>query len=272
MKSYLLAVIVVMASALCEPQMATAQMMAQGSQSWGMFGNRVVGQSLGGSVQGSFGNRALGQPFTPSPGNFGNWNPIALNGSLMNYGVPYGSRSIIGQPVLPQQIVQLAPSPQLPAPEYAPPQPPAAAQETAPAPLPQMNQPLPETNGAEGVGPTDTAAEITPSVGRAITTVAAPQAQTRTVSASAAGARPFVRSPELSDRLTRIARAKGMLSGPSLNVYLGNQIALLQGSVRSAGDRTLLANIIGLEPEVRQIDNELVAEGAGAVSLTRKSP
>ena len=56
-----------------------------------------------------------------------------------------------------------------------------------------------------------------------------------------------------------------MLAGAALNVYLGNHVALLQGEVRSPGDRTLLANVIGLEPEVQQIDNQLVAAGSGDV-------
>jgi hypothetical protein len=71
----------------------------------------------------------------------------------------------------------------------------------------------------------------------------------------------YVHSPELSERMTRIARNRGMLTGAEIDVALSSQIARLQGRVRTAYDRVLLANIAGLEPEVRQVDNRLTVEG-----------
>jgi len=71
--------------------------------------------------------------------------------------------------------------------------------------------------------------------------------------------------------LTRIARTKGMLSGQGIDVYLSNNVARLEGTVRTPGDCVLLASVLALEPGVRQIDNRLVAEGSGTLSSNRKS-
>jgi hypothetical protein len=101
--------------------------------------------------------------------------------------------------------------------------------------------------------------------------VAAGRVGTRAASPSAARPPLYTRSPELSGRLTRIARTKGMLSGPGIDVYLGNNTALLQGTVRTSGDCAVLASILALEPEVGQIDNRLIAEGSGTLSSNRKS-
>jgi hypothetical protein len=87
------------------------------------------------------------------------------------------------------------------------------------------------------------------------------QGGTRIASKLAARTESYSRSPELSDRLTQIARSKGMLPGQGIDVYLSNSIALVHGTVRTPSDCVLLANVLATEPEVRQIDNRLVAFG-----------
>ena len=266
MRSYMLALMAVLASSFCEPQRAAAQVMAVGGRTQGMFGGRSLGQSLGAGTLGVFGNHVLGQPFQPPAGNFSNYVPYASAGTFMNFGSPYGSVSVTGQPFFPPPVASVAMP--IAAPPggynlYAPTH--ARASDPRRPCRPPLNR-LPETNGeTEGAAPTAAPADpptMAPVIGRAIIAVAAPQA-----GGTFANAGPFARSAELSDRLTRIARAKGMLAGSGLNVYLGNHVALLQGEVRSPGDRTLLANVIGLEPEVRLIDNQLVpAAGSGGVS------
>jgi hypothetical protein len=94
----------------------------------------------------------------------------------------------------------------------------------------------------------------------------------RVDSAVAARGQQFAHSRELSDRLTQIARTKGMLSGKGIKVYLSNNIALLQGAVRTPGDRVLLAYVLNLEPEVRWIDNQLVVKGSSELSANHQSP
>ena len=66
--------------------------------------------------------------------------------------------------------------------------------------------------------------------------------------------------------MTRIARSKGMLSGQGIDVYLSNDTARVQGTVRTAHDCVLLPSVLALEPDVRQIDNRLVVEGSGTAS------
>lgn len=71
----------------------------------------------------------------------------------------------------------------------------------------------------------------------------------------------LVRSPELSALLTRIARTRGMLAGPAIDVYLSGDTAVMQGVVRSAAHRTVLRNVLGLDPNVSRIDDRLVVRG-----------
>ncbi len=52
-----------------------------------------------------------------------------------------------------------------------------------------------------------------------------------------------------------------MLVGPAINVYLGSDVAVVQGVVRTAGDRAVLRNVLGLEPDVSRIDDRLVVQG-----------
>ena len=44
---------------------------------------------------------------------------------------------------------------------------------------------------------------------------------------------------------------RGMLAGHAINVYLSGNVALVQGVVRTAADRVVLGNVLGLEPDVR---------------------
>jgi hypothetical protein len=84
-----------------------------------------------------------------------------------------------------------------------------------------------------------------------------------TASALSARRQSFSRSPELSDRLTMIARTRGMLVGKGINVYISNDVAVVQGTVRSPADSAALASVLGLEPDVEHIDNRLSVAAAG---------
>ena len=61
--------------------------------------------------------------------------------------------------------------------------------------------------------------------------------------------------------LTRIGQTRRMLAGPAINVYLSGNVALMRGVVRSTADRTVLRNVLGLEPNVSRIDDRLVVQG-----------
>jgi hypothetical protein len=69
--------------------------------------------------------------------------------------------------------------------------------------------------------------------------------------------------PELSERLTRIAREHGMQVPSPIRVSFVDGTAVLRGVVGSPHDRTLIANMARLEPGVEQINNQMsiVSEG-----------
>jgi hypothetical protein len=258
-----IALMAILALSPSEPRIAAAQGVSQGNP-----------------THGTFGNRPLGQPLVPRPSNFGGGIQTGSSGNFLYRGRPDGSTAFAApwRQVDPAKIEQAAdarsagqpirynaPSPQSPAPEYNFPEFPTIP-EFAPPPLFEMT-------GWEGPNPADQGIGM----GLGIEPPAAwninvPRAGTRAASASAVRPQLSTRSPELSDRLTRIARTKGILVGQGIDVYLSNSIAILQGTVRTSGDCALLASVLALEPEVRQIDNRLVAEGAGAISSNCKSP
>ena len=235
----------VLALGLGEPRMAAGQVSPQGTV-----------------THGTFGTRTLGQPLTPRPSTFGGGVQTSPGGSFLYLGRADGA-AMFATPWrhidadLLQPVVAASPAaqpglngvagPQLPAPQ------------AAPAP--------PETNGEPGMSPAEQMLGMTPGGELPIASqLALPQGGGGAAPALPRGTQPYARSPELSDRLTRIARSKGMLAGQGIDVYLSNGIARLQGAVRTPGDSLLLAGVLALEPEVRQIDNRLVAEGPGVLT------
>jgi hypothetical protein len=231
--------------------------------------------SQGKETRGLFGNRTLGHSFTPRPNTFGGiqtgssgdflyvgrWDDssaFATSWRRIDTAVLYQAvgTSAAAQPALRADIV-----PQLPVPDYNLP--------TVPEFAPRS---FPETNGWEGTSRTEQALGSALGIGApAASNATIRRVSMRATSASAARPQPYARSPELSDRLTRIARATGMLSGQGIDVYLGSNVALLQGTVRKPDDCVLLANVLALEPEVQRIDNRLVAEGSGTLLSNRKN-
>jgi hypothetical protein len=263
MKNNMLALMAALALAFCGSEIAVGQISYQ---------------------PGIFGYRALGQPLAPVPGTFGGvvqvnvagsarlpgW-PAVGNGLTAPWGLPYQSgiaqtintlpatqwalpaqQSVGGIPVVPPpetlaEAMQIGPAPEVPPRGYNGP-----IQVGSPPrlPLPGYNAPasLPE-QGVATMSGAATGATRNYTIGRTVN---------RAVTARA---EPFVHSPELSARLTRIARTRGMLSGPAIDVYLSGNIAVVQGAVRNAANRTVLGNVLGLEPDVSQIDNRLVVQG-----------
>jgi hypothetical protein len=218
---------------------------------------------------GQFGYRVLGQPLAPPPSQFNGGLSIGVIGRFPTLGrlngwndfampwrQPYQS-AIDPTIVLPNALatlpmqspaaaVQLAPPPgtQMPAVQMGPP---------FQSPPPGYNAFMPPPEQGAGMPPV---AET----GRAWN-YATGQVANRAVFVPAES---YVRSPELSARLTRIARARGMLAGPAIDVYLSGDVALVRGVVRNTANCTVLCNVLGLEPNVSRIDNRLVVKGYGS--------
>lgn len=287
MKSRTCMLMAVAGLALCQPQIAAAQSRYQGSQSQGIFNNQMSVLASRGQVQGIFGNQTVGMPsHGPVLGIFGVQNaglsmePYSnraggrnLTNPTADFTNPLGlyGPTVAGAQMMPDYVAAAiqppAPVPaipmQAPGPVYNLTEVQAAPQTTAPT-----NPEADETEGADQAADGQTAAPTGPPTFSYVT-----QSPATTPAAHAALARPqyYARSPELSDRLTRIARQKGMLSGEGIDVYLGDRVARLEGMVRTSGDRSLLANVVGLEPEVKYVDNRLTTEGARSLSANRTS-
>jgi hypothetical protein len=226
--------------------------------------------SQGNQTSGTFGNRTLGKPLAPRPSTFGGGFQTGSTGASLPAGQSAGSalfaapwrhidppamQPSVGAMPAVQPARNAAASSQSRMPDYN-----LAELQSAADFAALLN---PDMNGLEGTGlaeqPLGTAPGIGPSAasnstaqrrGAAATSTAVPRPQT------------YIRSPELSDRLTQIARNKGLLRGPAIDVYLSNNVALLQGAVGKPGDCALLASLLAIEPEVQQVDNRLVAIGA----------
>jgi hypothetical protein len=129
----------------------------------------------------------------------------------------------------------------------------------SPAAPENRGQPLPTdtSNGMEGSTPSNP----TPaSVGEGSATVPRQWAFATAPATGSNNRRSTVRSTVLSDRLTSIARDKGMLVGRRIDVLVQGDTAILQGRVHGQGDRATLANVLSLEPRVNSIDNRLQTE------------
>ena len=241
MKNSLLAFMAGLTLVLCELMPVQGQTSARS----GMFGNRVLGQSL-----------------APSPRSFGGGNQTSQSGNFLYLGRMNGVADFTMPwwPLYPGMGTQAAVASPVVQPTLQS-QPPASAVQVA----------SPSQTLAPGYNPLATSAEqgagMTLGMGTAPAwSLAGTRNGTQTASASAARAEPYTRSPELSDRLTRIARTRGMLAAQTIDVYLSGNVALVQGVVRSQADRVLLGNVMGLEPDVSQIDNRLVVASPGGLS------
>jgi hypothetical protein len=268
-------------------QSASAQWLAQyGVASQGTFGPRVIGRPLvvGNQTESIFGPRAIGSPVA-GPGNYFAPNALVIPNGYYVYNNPYsGNPSISPLTAYSTQIAGLQP-PEVnnalvnsmppeanltqgvgPVAQGVPASPGYSAGAVTTA-LPTGALPAgatpsgtaPGTNpNAAATGTSDAAQTANPAAPPTIPTNVTPQrGKFRTAAASPLVPQPFALSPDLSDRLTSIARNRGMLMSNGINVYLSNDTALIQGVVRTPSDRASLASVLGLEPDVARVDNRL---------------
>jgi hypothetical protein len=183
---------------------------------------------------GTFGNQTLGLSFVPSPSTFGGGIQTSPDGSFLSIGRQIGQQAASGTP----------------------------------ARLPALNPALlPDISGRELMGAVGDALATSGGIGPPATPATTVRRNaTGVASLGPRGVQSYTRSEGLSDLLTRIARSKGIIASQAINVYLSNNVALIQGTVHTPQDRVLLANVLNLEPEVSQVDNRLAVEGAGTTA------
>lgn len=220
-----------------------------GGQVNGAFGPRTIGQPFSGSqMPGMFGPRTIGRFIAPQPSGFSGYTQPAP----AYYNTPYA-----GQPSM-NQIGRLNQSI-------------VAGQMFPEAPMPLDQVPpvfLPDAYAYDGVFGFNEAYYPGEYFGLP-TNAGAPNAQNflppsqvrmNAGNTSTAKPHPFVLSQQLSNRLTNIARSKGMLSGNSISVYTSNGTARLQGNVNKDSDRVALGYVMSLEPGITRIDNRLAVK------------
>jgi hypothetical protein len=288
MKSHSAILMVGLALGLCQPSRVAAQAFFQNPQSPGIFNNQMSALAGRGEVQGIFGSQMAGTPLrAPVQSIFG---PQTLGLSMASYSNRFGGRTLVnsvadfsnpggvyGPTPLGQQVLYQIPPMALVPPDLTPAPP---AQTFAPvynmtevqAAPEAASQTSPDAKGTEGAEQTAEGQTAAPAAAPAFPYATQSRANTPAANASFARPQSFARSPELSERLTRIARQRGMLAGQGIDVYLGDRVAVLKGVVRTSGDRSLLANVVGLEPEVQYVDNRLSTDGGNSLSANRVSP
>jgi hypothetical protein len=259
MKRCILPVMAALAWGLCGPAIVVAQVRFQGAE-----------------IPGMFGGRSLGRPIAPGRSNSVSGIQTGPSGAFLYLGRSDGPNAFAA----PWRRIELGPLPETTGSPLVMPQ-------TAPV-IPSLGPELYQPSTSSQAGPeeqypaapagatTSPAASGTAPPTGTPTSVARPSAAapsrvaklhiaigTRAVASTSASGQGYVRSPGLSDRLTRIARSNGMLAGPGIDVLLGNGTAVLRGCVHTGENRIVLANLIGLEPGVQQVDNGLVVEGLG---------
>ena len=219
----------------------------------GLFGDRALGRSLqpaasrfGGGIQfGPSGNlvgvgRADGSNMFLTP-----WRRVEPAPLTVNWGAPPYIFAVPGpQPVVaPQEQPAQAPSDQPLPPDQSTPGPPASdIWFRSPSPSSESTTPVPP-GSAGSYGPRK-------SPGWSV--AGAPGGD----SAGAKG--PFVPSPDVSARITRLARAAGMGSPSGMQVSVQGGIATVRGAVATPYQRSLVGNLVGLEPGIWYVDNRVI--------------
>ena len=255
-KSYSLALLAVLALSLCKPQLLSAQVSTQGNQGpWHVRQPHARAVVRAAPIRSAAGFRPVRtEAFSISGGRMG----------------PSHSPHLGGRPIYRRHSQPSEPALLCNRPEYCSfaSITHAGLQPSQSRNRPELRQPrVPRLGCGGGAGLAEQAPAAPSGIELpAVSTFNAPRGGMGEASRSPRSGQPYVRSTELSDRLTQIASSKGMLSGEGIDVFVSNDITILRGAVHTAGNRALLANLLALEPEVQQIDNQLVVDGAGPLS------
>lgn len=268
MKRYGFAIIAILAVSPTTSRLA-AQTIYTGVGTSGMFGYRTIGGApLGVVTPSMFGNRFIG----PTLNSFytgaqnGTGTRVWYRGQEP-YSASYLPPLSVAQPAISANEMNTMNNVQeLPTLEQPVLQQPGPIMEPAPYPVPYPMPISPNTPGAATPieqGPAaPPAGGAAPAPNAAAVAVPYPRAWTFAPRLTPSRTAPGTRSADLSDRLTRIARDKGMLGEGRLNVSLYGSVAVIEGAVRTPGDRNALANVLSLEPRVQRIDNRLYTAGS----------
>jgi hypothetical protein len=228
------------------------------AQSGGMFGPRVTGGTL--------------QPGRSS--QFNNGLQTAPGGSFTGAGRPNGPamfatpwrQAYPSPPSYSTPVYALFPNGQtaivVPGGEMLAPGAAASANGTLPtaAQPPATAQPPIAVQAPAAGAPAEGA---TPAGGESAAVAPPPPAVQLTTASTASAGEADGYLPGVSARLTHIARGRGIAAPAGIRVSLVNGTAVLRGEVATPHDRSLLANLAGLEPGIGRISNELTVASQG---------
>jgi hypothetical protein len=200
-----------------------------------------------------FGDRRLGQPLRPGPSRFDSGIQRGPSGNFLGQGRPDGANMF----ATPWRRVEPGP---LPVDGGFPPQPVTAA-----APLPVIVAP-PQPREASPTPPPEEPPAATP----------APDIWFRSPRGPAAASPPEASngawlSPSLSTRIAQLAQAGGVPTSSDLQVCIQGSTAVVRGAVATPYQRSVVGNLLALEPGVWHVDNQVIVTSPGsAVARTTR--
>jgi len=225
------------------------------------------------TVRGLFGDRTLGHALRPATSRFGGGIQRGPNGEFLGLGRADGSS------MFRASRRQGEPSPLLVSrgtPPYAPA---AFGSRSMAAPQERREQPLTtqQSTGrrpvwfrspsppSETTTPSGSARLYVPRKSPGWSVAGAPESD----STGAKG--PFLPSPDVSARITRLARVGGVRTSSGMQVCLHGSTATVRGTVATSYQRSLVGNLVGLEPGVYHVNNLVVVEAALGLAAAETS-
>jgi len=236
------------------------------------------------TVRGMFGDRTLGRPLQPAASRFGSGIQRGPSGNFLGLGRADGSSTFLtpwrrSEPA-PRPVnwatppyIFAVPGPQ---PVIAPHEQPAQAPGERPLP-PQHStpgQPASDIWFRSPSPPSETTTPVTPgSAGRYGPRKSLGWSATGAPGGDSTAAKgPFLPSPGVSARITRLAQAGGVRTSTGMQVCVQGSTATVRGAVATPYQRSLVGNLVGLESGVWHVDNQVIvvaAPGLTAAEATR---
>ena len=224
--------------------------------------------------RGLFGDRSLGRPVQPGTSGFGGGIQRGPSGDLLGLGrgmfpTPWRRVEGAGLPIVwgtPPYTFYPVSGPQ---PVVAPREQPAQAPAEQPPP-PQQSTPGPDIWFRQTSPSSETSppSETTPPVPPGSNGFYGPQkslgwSMAGTAGSDSTGAQnSFVPSPAISARITRLAQAGGVPTSSGVQVCVQGNTAIVRGAVATPYQRSLVGNLVGLEPGVWHVDNQVTVVAA----------
>jgi hypothetical protein len=81
----------------------------------------------------------------------------------------------------------------------------------------------------------------------------------------------FLPSPDVSARITRLAQVGGVRTPSGVQVCVQGNTATIRGAVATPYQRSLVGDLVGLEPGVWHVDNQVIVVAAPGLATAEAS-